>query len=558
MSPARVSVFWRQWLQRQSLRSLLLAAIAGALVPVFLISFAQAFARLAHDRQVVQSSLTDQVSISEEQALHVIETGQQALVRLSDRPDVRGGTAKCRETLAIALVGMPFVSNLARVGPQGKILCSAHPIYVTANVSDRTWWKELSSGPDLSAAGPLIDRATGKPSLIFALGLVDQQGKPDGHLVFGMDLNRLETDLNRRMLDRRARLTLVDAKKLSSAAQANANDPIEVSRDSQGRTWSAATQVLVPKHLAIRYAMPDEVLYSSTFFHMATDIALPLIALLFAGAATWFAMEYWAIRPIERLRGIAKHYGAGLVPEDQLGDAFEPLELLELHAEMVAMAARVDIRDRHLIQSAKQKDSLVRELHHRVKNNIQVVLSLLSLQARQLETPEQRAPLEQVQARVTALALVQRLIVESDDPAHASTIDVQTLLVDLCAQIQRSYPVQMHRIKIHCHSDPLPIATDLAVPISMFVVEALTNAIIHAFPGEATGQVHVSLLVDEHKLVNLEVCDTGIGWAGTGPKLGTGHSLLTAFGRQLGSKLTLSDFNGGGSCVGVSFSLTNP
>jgi two-component sensor histidine kinase len=304
--------------------------------------------------------------------------------------------------------------------------------------------------------------------------------------------------------------------------------------------------------------MPDEILYSSTFFHMATDIALPLIALFFAGAATWFALEYWAIRPIERLREIAKHYGAGLVPEDKLGDAFEPQELLELHGEMVAMAARVDLRDRHLIQSAKQKDSLVRELHHRVKNNIQVVLSLLSLQARQLETPEQRAPLEQVQARVTALALVQHLIVESDDPAHASTIDVQLLLVDLCAQIRRGYPSQMLRIKIESHCEPLPIATDLAVPISMFVVEALTNAIIHAFPDEATGQVHVSLNIDTDMFVSLQVCDTGIGWAGTGPKLGTGHSLLTAFGRQLGSKLALSDFNGGGSCVGVSFSLVSP
>jgi two-component sensor histidine kinase len=558
MSAARVSAFWRRWFQRQSLRSLLLAAICGALVPVFLISFAQAFARLSHDRQVVQSSLTDQVSIAEEQALHVIETGQQALVGLSDRLDVRQGTAKCRETLAIALVGMPFVTNLARIDPKGRILCAAHPIHVTADVSDRTWWKEISSGPELSASGPLIDRATGQPTLIFALGLLDQEGKSGGHIVFGLDLNRLEQDLDRRMLDRRARLTLVHAKGVSGDARASPRDPIEVSRDSRGRTWSAATHVLVPKHLAVRYAMPDEILYSSTFFHMATDIALPLIALLFAGAATWFALEYWAIRPIERLREIAKHYGAGLVPEDQLGDAFEPQELLELHGEMVAMAARVDLRDRHLIQSAKHKDSLVRELHHRVKNNIQVVLSLLSLQARQLETPEQRAPLEQVQARVTALALVQRLIVESDDPAHASTIDVQLLLVDLCAQIRRSYPVQMQRIKIECQCEALPIATDLAVPISMFVVEALTNAIIHAFPGEATGQVHVSLDIGTDMLVSLQVCDTGIGWDGTGLKLGTGHSLLTAFGRQLGSKLALSDFNGGGSCVGVSFSLVSP
>ncbi len=558
MSASRISAFWRRWFQNQSLRSLLLAAVGGALVPVFLISFGQAFARLSHDRDVVQSSLIDQVSIAEEQALHIIETGRQALVRLGDRLDVREGTATCRETLAIALVGMPFVSNLARIDAKGKILCAAHPIYATSDVSDRTWWQELSPGPNLSAAGPLIDRATGQPSLILALGLLSPQEEPEGHIVFGMDLNRLEQDLNRRMLDRRARLTLIDPQVVSGMAQTNARDSLDVSRDSQGRTWSAATQVLVPKHLAVRYAMPDEVLYSSTFFHMATDIALPLIALLFAGAATWFAMEYWAIRPIERLRRIAKHYGAGLVPEDHVGDAFEPQELLELHEEMVAMAARVDLRDRHLIQIAKQKDALVRELHHRVKNNIQVVLSLLSLQARQLETPEQRAPLEQIQARVTALALVQRLIVESDDPAHASTIDVQLLLADLCAQIRRSYPIQTQRIKIECDCVPWPVATDLAVPISMFVVEALTNAIIHAFPGDATGQVHVSLRVDTQKLVCLQVCDTGVGWAETTSKLGTGHSLLTAFGRQLGSKLTLSPYNGGGSCVGVSFLLTSP
>lgn len=57
MSAPRISAFWRRWFQNQSLRSLLLAAVGGALVPVFLISFGQAFARLAHDREVVQSSL---------------------------------------------------------------------------------------------------------------------------------------------------------------------------------------------------------------------------------------------------------------------------------------------------------------------------------------------------------------------------------------------------------------------------------------------------------------------------------------------------------------------
>jgi two-component sensor histidine kinase len=565
---------WLGLLQHRSLRSLLVVVVGGALLPVFLISFAQAYMRMENDRETIRSSLTDNASIAAEQGSNVVALSQQSLVNLSNRREVKDATTKCQQTLLIALLGMPFGSNLARIDQNGKILCSAHPIVITANVKDRKWWQELSARSTLSFAGPVLDRANGKPSLIVAIGLNDDEGDKLGHIVLGIDILRLQNDLTKRALDRRASLTLVagDGRPINTMfltrfqlpqsgshfeARNFENTSLDVLRDDLGQAWSQAVRPIVPDHLYVSYAMPNKVLYSSTLFHSVTDLALPLMALLLACAASWFAIEFWAIRPIEQLRILAKNYALGQFSATLPSFARGPQELIDLRDELAAMAERADQRDENLRQIADQKDNLVKELHHRVKNNIQVVLSLLSLQARQLATPEERAPLEQVQARVSSLALVQRLIVEGSDGSHVSTIDIHLLIDDLCSQIRRSYPQQAQRVKLIGHADPLPISTDLAVPISMFVFEAVTNAMLHAFPDQARGEIFVDFRVDVQSIAHLEITDTGIGWELNAPNLGTGHKLLTAFGRQLGSFMVLTRPPTQGSCVSVTFPLSS-
>ena len=565
---------WLGLLLHRSLRSLLVVVVGGALVPVFLISFAQAYMRLENDRHTIRSSLTDNASIAAEQGSNVVALSEQSLVNLSNRGDVKDATAKCQQTLLIALLGMPFASNLARIDENGKILCSAHPIVITASVQDRKWWQDLSAKSALSFAGPVLDRANGKPSLIVAIGLSDDGGRKLGHIVLGIDILRLQDDLTKRALDRRASLTLVagDGRPINKMYQAEFQTPqgeshfeardfdnksLDVLRDDQGQAWSQAVRPIVPGHLYVSYAMPNQVLYSSTLFHSVTDLILPLMALLMAGAAAWFAIEFWAIRPIEKLRMLAKSYASGQFNAPLPSFAQGPQELIDLRDELASMAERADQRDENLRQIAVQKDNLVKELHHRVKNNIQVVLSLLSLQARQLATPEERAPLEQVQARVSSLALVQRLIVEGSDGAHTSTIDIHLLIDDLCSQIRRSYPKQAQRVKLLGRADPSPISTDLAVPISMFVFEAVTNAMLHAFPDQTHGDIFVDFRVDAQGIAHLEITDTGIGWEINGPNLGTGHKLLTAFGRQLGSLMVLTRPPTKGSCVSVTFPLSS-
>src|SRR6201999_1241600 len=109
-----------------------------------------------------------------------------------------------------------------------------------------------------------------------------------------------------------------------------------------------------------------------------------------------------------------------------------PAESRSLGDGLSAMAESIQDRDRKLRDALNQKSLLIREIHHRVKNNLQIVMSLLSLQAGQLKDPVARDALMQAQVRINALALVHRILHEIEDQ---TTIDLKRLLHQLITQI---------------------------------------------------------------------------------------------------------------------------
>jgi two-component sensor histidine kinase len=413
----------------------------------------------------------------------------------------------------------------------------------------------------------VTERVSGKPVLIVALGLTDQKGEHAGHIVAGIDLIKLQTTIQKQEVKAQAYLTLVDAEgtalpapafgapvNVNRAHMARARDvpigAIGSERDEGGEQWSYAVAPLAQDRLYLVYAMRDAVLYSSTLRHVATDIALPLIALLFASAAAWFAIELWAIRPAEALRALARHYAVADFDAAPPKLRHGPVEMIELRDEMTGMAKRAALRDDRLKRIAHQKDDLVKELHHRVKNNLQMVISLLSLQTRQLLTAAEKAPLEQAQGRISAMALVQRLTVETD---HSPTIDACVLIDELCAQLRRNHRHDSARIALLTQCSRALIPTDLGVPFALFVFEAVTNAFRHGFPAAVTGTVSVRFAVAAAGEAVLEVIDSGAGWDDLAHPAGTGHRLLRAFSRQLGGHLVFNSHTHQGSHVCLTF-----
>ena len=189
----------------------------------------------------------------------------------------------------------------------------------------------------------------------------------------------------------------------------------------------------------------------------------------------------------------------------------------------------------------------MQEIHHRVKNNLQIVASLLNLQASRIRLPEARAEFQSARDRVRALATLHRHLY-----AHGEvhTIDMGKFLVELCGQLfQAMGEIPGKRLHLHIDAPQLMMSSDQAVPLALIVTEAVSNAVKYAFPGGRTGNVWVRLSTVGNS-ADLDVRDDGIGIpAGrveteSGTRDGIGLQLIRGFSRQLGATLDVQEGEG--------------
>jgi two-component sensor histidine kinase len=216
-----------------------------------------------------------------------------------------------------------------------------------------------------------------------------------------------------------------------------------------------------------------------------------------------------------------------------------PPEIRELAATLDAMAAAIVARDQSLHESLAQKDDLMREIHHRVKNNLQVISSLLSLQQRGLKDSVAREAVMDTRQRITALAQVYRALYQGPD---LKRVDLRPFLEELTAQLMSADAPKGRSIRTEVHADPLVIDPDRLAPLALFAVEALSVA--QKREPEDRG---AALSVDFHVRgdeAELSVHDQG-GSRMEEPS-GVGRTLMTAFARQLGGTLTFETPESGG------------
>ena len=158
--------------------------------------------------------------------------------------------------------------------------------------------------------------------------------------------------------------------------------------------------------------------------------------------------------------------------------------------------------------SLKEKEVLLREIHHRVKNNLQVVSSLLNMQARAAKDKNTIDVLLESRDRINTMALIHTKLYESE---NLSQINMKGFVDGLLRQLVQGYPVPDTKITpvVHAVDRPLPIS--IAVPLGLVVNELLSNAFKHAFVNRKEGMIEVSLGASEEGGVSLTVSDDGVG-----------------------------------------------
>lgn len=158
--------------------------------------------------------------------------------------------------------------------------------------------------------------------------------------------------------------------------------------------------------------------------------------------------------------------------------------------------------------SLEEKEVLLREIHHRVKNNLQVISSLLQLQSGYLNDPQDVAMFRECQARIHAMGLVHDRLYRSD---NLSTIDFSEHLRELVSLIVRGQSGGMENIRVVIQSDAVEVSLDTAIPLGLITAELVTNAFKHAFTGRQRGVITVSLARASSQGLELAVEDDGVG-----------------------------------------------
>jgi PAS domain S-box-containing protein len=185
----------------------------------------------------------------------------------------------------------------------------------------------------------------------------------------------------------------------------------------------------------------------------------------------------------------------------------------EAQGRLYYMGIGTDITDRKLAEekikaSLLEKETMLKEIHHRVKNNLQVISSLLDLQSSYLQDEKVREIFQSSRNRVNAMANIHTLLYQSEDLAR---IDFGAFIRDLTGRLQQSYGIAESPAEIHVNVSDVSLTIETSVPCGLILNELVTNALKHAFPQGREGKVNISMKAEGDQFT-LTVSDNGIGF----------------------------------------------
>lgn len=550
----------------QGIRFRLGVAMAAALLPIFILSLIQTQADFRQQAEARRVDLQLAAERSAASAKARLDSAQVLLRALS--PDSIG--PYCAPRLSALVDDLEGYEGLYRISPTGQAVCaSGRPEGFRSGVAPAVqsdWFARLRDGADLVVMRAPSD-SDYPPALIVAIRAERPMGRFDGAMAAIIPLSSLQPDVEDPALPAGAQAALTDGEdglitasdpaafRLSGGgdvagwvARARSDgSAVFETKDSRGQRRDYAGAALAGGDLYALLSAPAPGLLSWARLNPIGALLLPLGAWLTAFAAVMLLSERLFIRWLDYLERVAAIYAKGRFSVRPVQAMNAPSEIRVMAKTLDEMAEAITVRDRSLTASLAEKDALMREIHHRVKNNLQIISSLLSMQQRAVADASAKAALGDTRQRISALALIYRTLYQSDDVRHA---DAREFLTELVGQLIAAEAGRGPMVISSVDADSLYVDPDKLAPLALWLVEAISNAQKHAFVGRG-GELKVRFRVRGDTSV-LEVEDDGPG-APDAHEVGVGRTLMSAFAKQLRGEAEMAPAPGGGTIARMTF-----
>lgn len=460
-----------------SIRALLFAAIliAGAPGVIFgALQAAHSYKSASQTEQVVRSDDAIRASVRFDATLRaardrVAAFAVSTVIIKAGRP--------CNQQLVSVVATQSLYSFMGRADADGKITCSSNKRALSSSVGDRRWFSTLKAGAEetsiiaISPSGApniIVARAIKKggvfdgaamvtiPSAWFAKTLAEDMGSSPGAVA---------------IFDRQSSLVAAAAHAISvHDAVARAKTALE-SSDGVNDGGGLLARVVDTGVADYRFvSVAPQARQAEITLRAGLIVLSPVLVSALSIVAIWLALDRWLLRWFFRLRDAADEFALGRYAPPPMSGA--PREIASLADAFEAAVVQSRTREADLKSALKSNMSLTRELHHRVKNNLQVISSLISRQQRRMEEPVVRNALGEARARMAPVALAYRFI---NPPEDLIAIDMEAYLSELTRQLHVALNGEARGVKLTVKAYNDPMAVDDATNLGLIVSEAFVS-----------------------------------------------------------------------------------
>lgn len=533
--------------------------LAMALLPLLVFTIWRSFDDYNHEKETRRAIVENAALITVAEVINTLDTTKAILNTTAQTITPKN----CNTDLKRIADNFPNIYNMGISDSTGVPICYVQPIRSKSVIKSTitTLTPENRFNIDLHDFGIKSDLP--KTSVITSLGIFKGD---ELHYILraGTDLLKLPSfttksnllkDINVSIFSRSGDFIIGDSNISPSTIQDWASQVLKNGRHSATFTNDFGEQreiTIIPTReaeLFVALNAPRSSFMTMDKVNPVSSALIPFLAWAFAFLAIWMVTNKLLINHLLPMNLAAKRYSNGNYNSRMGKLKGAPAQIQDLASTLDAMAEQISQRDKRLTNSLSEKETLLREIHHRVKNNLQIIISLLNMQARQLKNPEYTEAITETRNRINAIALVHKALYESDDIRE---VEMQPLLEQLVFQVGRALATDLKNIEVNVDFDCLPRDADRATTIAMFIVEAMTNSIKHGVP--QGGKIWI-LAKDEHDKTIVSVEDNGEAniTMNTETNKGTGERLMKGFARQLSG-----DYLGGITDTGYRAILTFP